>query len=156
MPPKQVVAPGAIQLADGGLLPMSTYNSELTRLLSEALSAPQPRPKDKWIQHRIARDIPNMYGHTCHRCNKRITMHWNGQPCKRKLMTEDQYQHGLTTHGFFHTDCWRIYQKEKKKQRRQMRNRWLQEPSTEEGESDAETQSDEPAQHSVGVDNRQK
>ena len=123
MPPKQTVSAGTVHLADGGLLPMSTFNSEVLRLLDEALSAPSwmRRPSDKWIKRRIIQDIQSRYGHTCHECLQPIIIHWNGQPCWRELMTGDQYRHGLTTHAFFHTDCWRPYQKLKRNKTRRSR-----------------------------------
>ena len=125
MPPKQVVAAGTKRLQDGTLLPMSTFNSEVLRLFDEAIAQPAPRPSNKWIVRRIKRSIPTLYGHTCCQCNQPIIMEWNGQPCWRELTLEDQHRHGLTTHAHFHTDCWRIYQREKAKTRRRTRYRYL-------------------------------
>ena len=73
MAPKQVIAEGAVTLADGGSLPRSTYNSEVERLMAEALHAGAGNLARKWTKRRIHRDIVNVYGQVCWKCELPIS-----------------------------------------------------------------------------------
>ena len=114
MAPKQVVAAGTITLRDGSLLPLSTFNSEVERLSAEA-----DRGDPNWVNRRVTRSIPMLYGLVCWKCREPITIHWNGQPLARLLMNADQ--EGLTTHGHFHTECWEEYRRLKNNKSRRLR-----------------------------------
>ena len=111
----QQVAQGSVRLATGTLLPMSKFNSEVERLIAEA---PQGTLDPKWVVRRIRRDIPTKYGRICHVCMRPITMRWNGQPLHQMLMHPNT---AGETHGWFHSECWDGYQREKKNKSRRLR-----------------------------------
>ena len=119
MPPKglptQHVLGGFIRLQDGTPLPMSTYKSEMLRLMTQAADKGDFKLGKKWLNHRLKRDILTLYGRTCWRCQREILMHWKEQPICRELAYSDR---AGSTNAYFHTDCWKIYRRLKTKKRR--------------------------------------
>ena len=114
----QFVEPGTVTLRTGTQMPMSTYTEVISRLMTEAevaMDASGRRLARDWILRRIKRDIITKYGRVCPECMQPITMHWDGQPRRGELFQPNE---AGETSGWFHTECWTEYKKEKARKRR--------------------------------------
>ena len=117
---RQVIEAGTFRLQEGGMLPNSTYASEMLRLEAEAIHAGAGARLDaRWIKRRIKQDIRHGYGRVCFLCDQTITLRWNGAPLTRYLMAEDVPPPPGDTYGFFHAECARTYDRRKRNARRQ-------------------------------------
>ena len=111
MPPKQVVAGGTVALYCGNELPQSTFDSEMLRLLAEAQA--RGATNMLYVRQQIKQKIRHLYVHICWKCNRPITMHYEGQPLIRRLMDKDVGP-DQDIQVFWHTEGWAPYQVDKR------------------------------------------
>ena len=117
MAPKQIIKDGLFPLHSGGMLPISTYHSELLRIRLQALNNGYTG-SDKFLNRLIKRNIRSQYGLVCFVCEEVIEMHWKHEPLLRELQPSDVQD---CPYGGFHVRCWHSYQRAKRNQRRRLR-----------------------------------
>ena len=102
-------------LADGRVICSGLYTELRRRLRREAVEedfTPISR-----LDGFVKAEIHHRYGKHCFLCEGEIVLHLQGAPLLRKLAPED----GKCTDAYFHTECWRLYQRDKANKRRCVR-----------------------------------
>ena len=99
-----------------GLLPTSTFRSELLRLQAEAKAAGHPYDKNTTDQQ-CRRLIRQCYGQKCYNCEQTIDIHWGKEPINR-LLDEDHTTLENRGSASFHKFCWKDYSHWKRNKRR--------------------------------------
>ena len=108
---------GPCKLADGRFICLPLY-TELCRRLREEAHDQDFTPLHK-LDRFVEAQIHHRYGKDCYLCEGEIVLHLQGAPLLHKLAPED----GKCTDAYFHTDCWRLYRRDKaNKQRREKEN----------------------------------
>ena len=106
---------GPSKLADGRVICLPLY-AELCRRLREEAHDQDFTPLSK-LDRFVDAQIHHRYGKHCFICEGEIALHLQGAPLLRKLAPED----GKCTDAYFHTECWRLYQRDKANERRRVR-----------------------------------
>ena len=106
---------GPCKLADGRVICLPLY-TELCRRLREEAHDQDFTPLHK-LDRFVEAQIHHRYGKDCYLCEGEIVLHLQGAPLLRKLAPED----GKGTDAYFHTECWRIYQRDKANKKRRVR-----------------------------------
>ena len=106
---------GPCKLADGRFICLPLY-TELCRRFREEAHDQDFTPLHK-LDRFVEAQIHHRYGKDCYLCEGEIVLHLQGAPLLRKLAPED----GKCTDAYFHTECWRIYQRDKANKKRRVR-----------------------------------
>ena len=88
----------------------------MMRLEAEAMAAGAANLDPAWVRRRIKQDILRLYGRTCWRCEKSITLRWNSQPKVKQLYEVDR-RPGCN-YAYFHSECVQAYERENRNKRR--------------------------------------
>lgn len=106
---------GPCKLADGRFICLPLY-TELCRRLREEAHDQDFTPLHK-LDRYVEAQIHHRYGKDCYLCEGEIVLHLQGAPLLRKLAPED----GKGTDAYLHTECWRIYQRDKANKKSRVR-----------------------------------
>ena len=106
---------GPFKLVDGRVICTPLY-TELCRRLGEEAVEQNFTPLSKLERYIDAR-IHHRYGKHCYLCEGEIVLHLQGAPLLRKLAPEE----GRCTDAYFHTECWRLYQRDKANKQHRVR-----------------------------------
>ena len=109
---------GPFKLADGRVICSPLYTELCRRLREEAVNQ-DFTPLSK-LDRFVDAQIHYRYGKHCHLCEGEIVLHLQGAPLLRKLAPEDG-KFSKCTDAYFHTECWRLYQRDKTNKRRRVR-----------------------------------